>query len=117
MGVCITLFGRVACFCVVGVCMLVVSEGVSVWGSGIYDMLLRVVAMLGVDVEVCSCALEGLGWWANVAGRIVIFCGMGMSCVGVTRDVVSPIGIGGIVSTCLGLRIGFGCVGWVIAWL
>ena len=117
MGVCIILFGRVACVSVTGVCMIVVSVGVSVGGSGIYIVVSRFVSMLGVDVEVCSCALEGLGWWANISGRIVMFCGMGMSCFGVTGDVVSPLGIGGIVSTCLGLRIGFGCVGWVIAWL
>ena len=117
VGVCIILFGRVACVSVTGVCMIVVSVGVSVWVIGIYIVLLQFVSMLGANVEVWSCALEGLGWWANVAGRIVIFCGMGMSCVGVTRDVVSPIGIGGIVSTCLGLRIGFGCVGWVVACL
>ena len=117
MGVCITLFGRVACICVIGVCMLVVSVGVSVWGSGIYIMLLRVVAMLGVDVEVWSCALEGLVWWANAAGRIAIFGDMGMSGVGVTGDFMSPRGIGGIVLNRLVLRNGFGDVGWVIAWV
>ena len=117
MGVCIILFGRVACVSVTGVCMIVVSVGVSVWGSGIYIVLSRFVSMLGVDVEVWSCAVERLVWWANAAGRIAIFGDMGMSGVGVTGDFMSPRGIGGIVLNCLVLRNGFGDVGWVIAWL
>ena len=115
MGVCIILFGRVACVSVTGVCMIVVSVGVSVGGIGIHIVVSRFVSMLGVGVELWSCTVEGLVWWANAACRIAIFGDMGMSGVGVTGDFMSPRDIGGIVLNCLVLRNGFGDVGWVIA--